>query len=203
MSCTIVDSGSKKGSRPVSCTSPRLFPPHQSFMASSAPVADGISTAPSASSSVPSTAPRRDFEQLVQEELPVQRASLAMQGGAPTCMTLFDEFFSCFCESSTPHRRPILVPDRSHSIAALGNQARALYRYGHAKDCTPKFEEFKFCMSIKSLSDERREEVWVRRRAEMWARRRMGRCSDDVWTSRTGVYEQTEQERLGKARISD
>lgn len=50
----------------------------------------------------------RTFEQLVQEEIPIQRASLAMQGGPPKCMTLFDEFFSCFCEA-TAQRRTVAV----------------------------------------------------------------------------------------------
>lgn len=53
---------------------------------------------------VPEPAPttalrRRTFEQLVEEEIPIQRASVAMEGGAPSCMTLFDDFFSCFCTS--------------------------------------------------------------------------------------------------------
>ncbi|KAK4057119.1 hypothetical protein OIO90_002019 [Microbotryomycetes sp. JL221] len=125
---------------------------------------------------------RRTFERLVQEELPVQRASLAMQGGPPSCMTLFDEFFSCF---------------------SLGNQARALYRYGHARDCSPKFEDFKFCLSIKALTDEQKEQVWVNRRAEMWAKRRLGPSSEDVWTAKTGVYEQVERRRRADAAQSD
>ncbi|ORY88967.1 hypothetical protein BCR35DRAFT_288241 [Leucosporidium creatinivorum] len=128
---------------------------------------------------------RRTFEQLVEEELPIQRASVAMEGGAPSCMTLFDDFFSCF---------------------SLGTQARSLYRHGHARDCTPKFSSFKFCMSIKSLSPEKREEVWIRRRAEWWARRRLEKSSEDVWEARRGVYQgqegyreaQEEREREGK-----
>jgi hypothetical protein len=62
-----------------------------------------------------------------------------------------------------------------------------MYRYGTPKDCSDKFEEFKFCMSIKNLSQERREQVWVRRRAEWWARRRLGKSSEDVWEARRYV----------------
>ncbi|KAM0790734.1 hypothetical protein ACM66B_004589 [Microbotryomycetes sp. NB124-2] len=133
-------------------------------------------------SPAPATPAPRTFEQLVQEEIPVQRASVAMQGGPPTCMTLFDEFFSCF---------------------SLGNQARALYRYGHALDCSPKFEDFKFCMSIKSLTDEQKERVWVQRRAEMWAHRRLGPSSEDVWTARTGVYEHVQGENDAAAAATE
>lgn len=40
----------------------------------------------------------------MQEELPIQRASVAMEGGAPACMTLLDNFFLCFCELHHPHQ---------------------------------------------------------------------------------------------------
>lgn len=39
-------------------------------------------------------------------------------------------------------------------------------------------------MSIKNLSEERKEEVWIKRRAEWWAGRRLGKSSEDVWTAR-------------------
>ncbi|GAA5908156.1 hypothetical protein JCM5296_000520 [Sporobolomyces johnsonii] len=111
---------------------------------------------------------RRTFEELVEEELPIQRHSVQMEGGMPSCMTLFDNFFLCY---------------------SLGSQAKSVYRHGVPRDCTPKFEDFKFCMSIKGLSEQKRDEVWVRRRAEWWARRREGRSSEDVWEARRNVYE--------------
>lgn len=51
----------------------------------------------------------------------------------------------------------------------------------------PKFEDFKFCMSVKGLADDRRDEVWAHRRAEWWARRRLGKSSEDVWDARRWV----------------
>jgi hypothetical protein len=39
-------------------------------------------------------------------------------------------------------------------------------------------------MSIKNLSEEKKEEVWIQRRAEWWAKRRMGKSSEDVWEAR-------------------
>ncbi|POY73844.1 hypothetical protein BMF94_3103 [Rhodotorula taiwanensis] len=59
----------------------------------------------------------------------------------------------------------------------------------------PKFEDFKFCMSIKGLSDERRDEVWAHRRAEWWARRRLGKSSEDVWEARQDVYSDPLEEK--------
>lgn len=47
----------------------------------------------------PPLPPRRTFDALVLEELPIQRASVAMEGGMPSCLTLFDNFFLCYCTS--------------------------------------------------------------------------------------------------------
>ncbi|CEQ40701.1 SPOSA6832_02355, partial [Sporobolomyces salmonicolor] len=73
--------------------------------------------------------------------------------------------------------------------AASEPPVKSVYRHGVPRDCSPKFEDFKFCMSVKGLSEQKREEVWVKRRAEWWARRREGRSSEDVWEARRNVYE--------------
>jgi hypothetical protein len=44
-------------------------------------------------------------------------------------------------------------------------------------------------MSLKSLDEERKEEVWIRRRAEWWAGRRMGRSSEEVWDAKKYVFD--------------
>ena len=51
--------------------------------------------------------------------------------------------------------------------------------------CSPKMDEFKFCMSLKGMHPEEKRDVWIRRRAEWWARRRAQRSSEDVWDVRT------------------
>lgn len=53
--------------------------------------------------------------------------------------------------------------------------------------CSPKLEEFKFCMSLKGMHPEEKRDVWIRRRAEWWARRRAHKSSEDVWDVRTLV----------------
>ncbi|KAF8756199.1 hypothetical protein RHS01_04780 [Rhizoctonia solani] len=68
---------------------------------------------------------------------------------------------------------------------ALGPQFKAMYRHGTLAVCQPKFEEFKFCLSIKMLEPEERRKAWIRRRAEWWASRRVGKSSEDVWEIRT------------------
>lgn len=57
--------------------------------------------------------PRRTFDELVLEEVPIQRASVAMEGGMPSCLTLFDNFFLCYCPSSPPP--PLRATNEGHS----------------------------------------------------------------------------------------
>lgn len=74
--------------------------------------------------------------------------------------------------------------DEFFMCAALMPQVRAVYRYGHLKDCTPKWDDFKYCMSLKSEDEEERRKMWIKRRAEWWAGRRVGPSSEDVWEVR-------------------
>jgi hypothetical protein len=69
----------------------------------------------------------------------------------------------------------------------LGNQLKSIYRFGEMAHCTPKWNEFKFCMSIKGLHPEQRRDAWICHRAEWWARRRLGSSSENVWEKRTYV----------------
>jgi hypothetical protein len=111
-----------------------------------------------------------------------------MEGGMPKCLTLFDNFLLCYCPShpfqSRFHLLRLLTLSRE---TALASQVKSVYRHGAPRDCTPKFEDFKFCMSVKGLSEEKKEEVWIRRRAEWWAERRLGKSSEDVWEARKCV----------------
>ncbi|KAF8482413.1 hypothetical protein DFH94DRAFT_726818 [Russula ochroleuca] len=82
----------------------------------------------------------------------------------PTCMGAFDNFLSC---------------------NILGTQLKSIYRFGEMAQCSAKWNEFKFCMSIKGLHPEQRRDAWIRHRAEWWARRRLGLSSENVWETRT------------------
>ncbi|CAE6502813.1 unnamed protein product [Rhizoctonia solani] len=100
---------------------------------------------------------------LAQEEVRLS-AEYPKPEDIPTCMSHLDEFFRCH---------------------ALGPQFKAVYRHGTLAFCQPKFEDFKFCLSIKTLEPEERRKAWIRRRAEWWASRRVGQSSEDVWEIRT------------------
>ena len=93
----------------------------------------------------------------------VAHVSDAPQPGCKTIPKRRDEFLMCY---------------------ALGPQLRNLYRHGTYRDCTYKWADFKYCLSLKSEEMDTRRELWVKRRAEWWAKRRVGPSSEDVWNVR-------------------
>jgi hypothetical protein len=86
------------------------------------------------------------------------------------------------CYGTLLHHRLSFDP-RAH-ILALVPQLRSFYRRGDFHDCTWKFRDFKYCLSLKSEAEERRVELWTKRRAEWWANRRFEGSSEDVWDVR-------------------
>ncbi|KAF8530486.1 hypothetical protein BU17DRAFT_79265 [Hysterangium stoloniferum] len=105
-----------------------------------------------------------DFETAVKQEVARLSALHPTPEDIPGCMTLLDSFFRCH---------------------VLGSQLRTIYRYGHMAQCSGKFDDFKFCVSLKALPEEEKRTAWIQRRAEWWARRRLNRSSEDVWDMRT------------------
>ncbi|KAI0699541.1 hypothetical protein BC835DRAFT_537151 [Cytidiella melzeri] len=105
-----------------------------------------------------------DYETAVQEEIAHLKKVHPRAEDIPSCMTLLDTFLSCHL---------------------LNNQLKSLYRYGHMAECAQKGEDFKFCMSNKSMHEEEKYEAWIRRRAEWWAKRRLAKSSEDVWQVRS------------------
>ncbi|WFD39153.1 uncharacterized protein MJAP1_002123 [Malassezia japonica] len=107
--------------------------------------------------------PRREFDDLVKEELALQAAATPADE-IPSCLTLFDKWLSCY---------------------ALGVQFRNAYRYGTIADCAPRREDFKFCLTLRQLDPEMRRHEWLLRRAEERAHQRKGfHTSEAVWEMR-------------------
>jgi Protein of unknown function (DUF3128) len=126
----------------------------------------------------------QQFQGLVlQEEVRLRKAHPTTDD-VPSCMSLLDDFLSCNGMSSK-----ILPLCWITSIcpSVLGVQLKSLYRYGERSKCGYKMEDFKFCMSNKSLHPEQKRDAWIHRRAEWWATRRMTKSSEDVWEMRTSV----------------
>jgi hypothetical protein len=102
----------------------------------------------------------------------------------PTCTSHLDEFFRChgsYPSICLPVSQTLMID------VALGPQFKSMYRQGTLSVCAPKFAEFKFCLSTKTLSPDERRAAWIRRRAEWWAARRVGQSSEDVWEMRRYV----------------
>ncbi|KIO30740.1 hypothetical protein M407DRAFT_20267 [Tulasnella calospora MUT 4182] len=108
------------------------------------------------------------YEDAVKQEAQRLSAEMPKPEDVPRCMQLLDTFFQCY---------------------ALGAQVKSLYRHGRTSECSHKFQDFKFCLSNKSMSEEERREAWIQRRAEWWATRRLERSSEDIWEARTEPLE--------------
>lgn len=76
------------------------------------------------------------------------------------------------------------APTLISSCKVIRSQVKSIYRFGHRANCDRKFEEFKFCLSLKVMHLEEQRDAWIRRRAEWWAHRRLGKSSEDVWDIR-------------------
>ncbi len=89
----------------------------------------------------------------------------------PSCTNMFDKWAQCF---------------------ALGPQLRAIYRYGGLQDCKSKLDDFKYCLTMKGMTQEERYEAWIRRRKRRRRRRRgWGKgSSENVWELRRDPREQ-------------
>ncbi|SNX85083.1 uncharacterized protein MEPE_03792 [Melanopsichium pennsylvanicum] len=111
---------------------------------------------------------KSEFEKLVEEEMTYAKASTPISE-MPSCTNMFDKWAQCF---------------------ALGPQLKAVYRYGGLQDCKGKLDDFKFCLTLKGMSQEERYDNWIRRKAEKTAEKRLGReSSETVWELRRDPIE--------------
>jgi hypothetical protein len=63
---------------------------------------------------------------------------------------------------------------------------RSYYLRGGFDSCQDVKDDFRYCYSVlaKASNEERRRELYVKHKAEQSAQRRMGKSSEDVWTTR-------------------
>lgn len=122
-----------------------------------------------------------DFTTSLKQEEAYLRLLYPTPDDIPGCMSLFDTFLSCNGELQVINLYclPLL-----NLAGVIRSQIKSLYRYGERPDCSQKLEDFKFCLTLKSLHPEERRDAWIRRRAEWWVNRRMSRSSEDVWDIR-------------------
>ncbi|PWZ00091.1 hypothetical protein BCV70DRAFT_217114 [Testicularia cyperi] len=103
------------------------------------------------------------YEAYVAEEVTYHKASIPLSE-MPSCTDMFDKWAQCF---------------------ALGPQLRSVYRYGGFQDCKEKMDDFKFCLTMKSMSPEEKYDAWIHRKAERTASKRLSQeSSENVWDIR-------------------
>ncbi|CDH48250.1 predicted protein [Lichtheimia corymbifera JMRC:FSU:9682] len=66
----------------------------------------------------------------------------------------------------------------------LGAQALNYYRYGEKKDCSEKWEDFKFCLTTKTKSNEVADRMIRKREEEKAMEKKRLRSSEEVWELR-------------------
>ena len=123
-----------------------------------------------------------DFETAVKQEEAYLRKVHPTPEDVPGCVKMFDDFLLCNGECANV-ASGCNAKRLGHAVVA--SQVKSLYRYGQMAECTHKLEDFKHCMSSKSMHPQEKYDAWIRRRAEWWARRRMSKSSEDVWEVRT------------------
>ncbi|KAJ7251521.1 hypothetical protein B0H12DRAFT_1119363 [Mycena haematopus] len=107
---------------------------------------------------------RADFKTAVKQEEWYLGRVYPTPKDIPSCTNHLDTYFAC---------------------NAIRNLVKSMYRYGRLReDCSEKWAEYKFCMSLKWTGTDERRDVWIRRKAIWWAKRRLGKSSEDVWQVR-------------------
>ncbi|KAG0252812.1 hypothetical protein BG011_006726 [Mortierella polycephala] len=76
------------------------------------------------------------------------------------------------------------------ACSSLGSNVRNYYRYGTFKDCAPRYDHLKFCLSIKTKSSQVAQVMIQKRDAELLSKKKGQPNSEDVWTTRTNPPEE-------------
>lgn len=121
-----------------------------------------------------------DFKTAVEQEEARLRLLHPTPSDIPGCISVFDDYISCSGKQICSSPIPTLIS----FCKVIRSQVKSIYRFGHRANCDRKFEEFKFCLSLKVMHPEEQRDAWIRRRAEWWAHRRLGKSSEDVWDIR-------------------
>ncbi|KAL9081820.1 MAG: hypothetical protein Q9159_007004 [Coniocarpon cinnabarinum] len=100
--------------------------------------------------------------------------------------------------SATQEPAPSLYPDtmsctqafdNAYYCASMGGQLNNIYRYGGLRSCTEQWKQWRFCMRMKTMSeDEKKKRIreWYLRKDAV---RRVGKSSEDVWEVRQDPVE--------------
>lgn len=76
--------------------------------------------------------------------------------------------------------------DQAWACNGFGGQWNAVYRYGHMRSCSEQWDDFWFCMRMRSKTGKVKEDmIRARYREKEWKKYGPGKpSSEDVWESR-------------------
>ncbi|KDR75809.1 hypothetical protein GALMADRAFT_68801 [Galerina marginata CBS 339.88] len=124
-----------------------------------------------------------DFDKAVEQEEARLRLLHPAPADIPGCISVFDDYLGCSGKLLLS-RFFIFYFTISVTGIVIRAQVKSIYRFGERTSCERKFQEFKFCLSLKTMHPEEQRDAWIRRRAEWWANRRLAKSSEDVWDMR-------------------
>ncbi|OBZ91809.1 hypothetical protein A0J61_00142 [Choanephora cucurbitarum] len=81
-------------------------------------------------------------------------------------------------------RRQHSSQGKSVKCYTLSSQATNYYRYGTKKDCSGKWDDFKFCLKTKTKPVDVADAMLRERKAAKEAVKKQGRSSEEVWEAR-------------------
>ncbi|KAL8282570.1 hypothetical protein RB597_010006 [Gaeumannomyces tritici] len=150
---------------PAPAPAPRAGPSSSWFSLRSDPPASQDPSAPSSNASARSGAAMPSPHTTTSEMSGPEAMAASIEPPPTSCRQAFDLAFHC---------------------NGLGGQWNAVYRYGGLRDCSEQWDDFWFCMRVKSYSPELRAAAYGERRREKdLARYGPGMpSSEDVWASR-------------------
>ncbi|CAO3621218.1 unnamed protein product [Cunninghamella blakesleeana] len=108
----------------------------------------------------------------------------------PTQATHDEDTASFFKELEKEEKKDYLTCSASQAFDSvwqcytLGSQAIHYYRYGSRKDCSAKWEDFKFCLTTKTKSSEVADAMVRNRDAQKQLEKKKQRNSEEVWELR-------------------
>ncbi|KAF9977433.1 hypothetical protein BGZ73_006060 [Actinomortierella ambigua] len=70
------------------------------------------------------------------------------------------------------------------ACSSLGSNIRNYYRFGTFRDCSDKYDHLKFCMSLKTKTDQVAQIMIQKREAQLRAAKAAQPNSEDVWSVR-------------------
>ena len=75
--------------------------------------------------------------------------------------------------------------DQAFYCSSIGGQLNNVYRYGALRSCSDLWQQWRFCMKTKVMSDDTKRDKIREYNMQKALKFKIGRSSEDVWETRT------------------